>query len=88
MRLLAALKLDPHLTDAEGESYYGSLGGLYRRQGRYEDAIEAYLQATRVTPTSSYPLINLASLFWHEGKLDEARQYFQRVHDARASSST
>lgn len=82
MRLLAALKLDPHLTDAEGESYYGSLGGLYRRQGRYEDAIEAYLQATRVTPTSSYPLINLASLFWHEGKLDEARQYFQRVHDA------
>lgn len=81
-RLLSALALDSHLTDAEGESYYGSLGGLYRRQGRYEDAIEAYRQAMTVTPTSSYPLINLASLSWHEDKLDEARLYFQRVHDA------
>lgn len=82
MRLLSALELDSHLTDAEGESYYGSLGGLYRRQGRFDDAIEAYRQAEKVTPTSSYPLINLASLYWHQGAVDEARAYFSRVHDA------
>ena len=80
--LLSALRLDSHLTDAEGESYYGSLGGLYRRQGRYDDAIDAYHQAEKVTPTSSYPLINLASLYWHQGASDEARAYFQRVHDS------
>jgi len=81
-RLLAALRLDPHLTDAEGESYYGSLGGLYRRQGRYGDAIEAYRRAEQVTPGSSYPLINLASLYWYQGDTQQAREYFQRVHNA------
>lgn len=81
-RLLAALRLDPHLTDAEGESYYGSLGGLYRRQGRYGDAIEAYRRAEQVTPSSSYPLINLASLYWYQGDTQQAREYFQRVHNA------
>lgn len=82
MRLLNALRLDPHLTDAEGESYYGSLGGLYRRQGRYADAIDAYRRAEQITPASSYPLINLASLYWHQGEAEKARAYFERVHDA------
>jgi len=82
MRLLNALRLDSHLTDAEGESYYGSLGGLYRRQGRYADAIDAYRRAEQITPASSYPLINLASLYWHQGETGKARAYFERVHDA------
>jgi len=81
MRLLNALRLDPHLTDAEGESYYGSLAGLYRRQGRYADAIDAYRRAEQITPTSSYPLINLASLYWHQGATEQAHAYFERVHD-------
>ncbi|MCC6798883.1 MAG: tetratricopeptide repeat protein [Anaerolineae bacterium] len=81
MRLLNALQLDPHLTDAEGESYYGSLAGLYRRQGRYADAIDAYRRAEQITPTSSYPLINLASLYWHQGATEQAHSYFERVHD-------
>lgn len=78
-RLLEALRRDPSLTDADGESYYGSLGGLYRRQKRYGDALDAYTRAQQVTPDSSYPLINLAAIHMHEGHQPEAQAYFELV---------
>ncbi len=78
-RLKEALARDPRLTDAEGESYYGSLGGLYRRQGRLYAALDAYERAHQVTPHSSYPLINLASLHKRLGNDAEAEQAFRDV---------
>jgi len=77
--LLDALKPDPSLTDMDGESYYGTLGGLYRRQGRYQEALRAYDKARKCTPASSYPIINLAALHTRLGNLEEARHYFERV---------
>ena len=79
LKLLDALDLDPNLVDADGESYYGTLGGLYRRQQRYNEAIEMYEQALEVTPESSYPITNLATLHKHQGNDEEATYYFQRV---------
>ncbi len=61
--LIAALKISPRLIDDDGESWYGSLGGLYRRSGRVDEAIHAYEQAADVTPQSSYPFSNLALLY-------------------------
>ena len=78
-RLKEALARDPRLTDAEGESYYGTLGGLYRRQGRLYAALDAYERARSVTPHSSYPLINLASLHKRLGNDAEAEQAFRDV---------
>lgn len=78
-RLQQALNKDPRLTDAEGESYHGTLGGLFRRQGHYYAAIDAYEQAHKVTPKSSYPIINLATLHTHLGNHDQARTYFEQV---------
>lgn len=78
-KLLQALQQDGSLTDADGESYYGTLGGLYRRQKRYEDALEAYERAHEVTPDSSYPVINLASLHKHQGNNDRAAHFFTLV---------
>jgi tetratricopeptide (TPR) repeat protein len=78
-KLLEALRKDKRLTDAEGESYFGTLGGLYRRQGRYDDALYAYEQAQQVTPDSSYPIINLATLYKHQGQDDQAAHYYRRV---------
>ncbi len=78
-KLLDALARDPHLTDADGESYYGTLGGLYRRQGRYQDALDAYGRAHRVRPNSSYPIVNLATLHKHEGHDEQAADFFRRV---------
>ncbi|MDZ4767380.1 MAG: tetratricopeptide repeat protein [Chloroflexota bacterium] len=61
--LLTALKASPTLMDEDGESWWGSLGGLYRRRNQTEQAIAAYQAAARVTPFSSYPFSNLALLY-------------------------
>jgi len=76
--LLNALSRDPQVRDINGASFYGALGGLYRRQGRLEDAVRAYEAASHVTPHSSYPLNNLAMLHLMQGKLNEAEQAFRR----------
>jgi tetratricopeptide (TPR) repeat protein len=67
-RLLEALQLDPVLLTPDGESYYGTLGSLYRRQGRIEDALDTYRRAADVTPQRSYPFVNLAMLYLSQGK--------------------
>jgi tetratricopeptide (TPR) repeat protein len=77
--LLKALSKDSKLTDADGESYYGTLGGLYRRQHRYYAALDAYELAHKVTPDSSYPISNLAMIHAHQGNKREAEYYFTQV---------
>lgn len=79
--LLRALEIDPNMVDADGESYYGTLGGLYRRQNRLGDALHAYQQAVSVTPQSSYPAGNLAVLYKVTGRDAEADEMFARVQE-------
>lgn len=61
--LLQALQLSPKLVDDDGESYWGILGGLYKRRGQIDQALEAYRKVTEVTPQSSYGYGNLALLY-------------------------
>ena len=65
--LLEATSNDPHLLNEQNESYFGTLGSLYRRQGRTQDAISAYLRAAEATPRRSYPELNLAMLYLEMG---------------------
>lgn len=81
INLLRALKIDSNLLDADGESYYGTLGGLYRRQNRHEDALHAYQHAVDVTPQSSYPAGNLAILYKYTGRDEEALEAYLRVQE-------
>jgi|GEM_PF-6926396 len=60
--LRRALGMDSNLVDFEGESWHGSLAGLYRRTGQIEKAKYHYTLAEEVTPLSSYPSGNLARL--------------------------
>ena len=77
--LRQALGKDPKLTDADGESYFGTLGGLYRRQEHYYAALDAYERAHHVTPTKSYPIINLASIHTYLGNKADSEHYFTEV---------
>jgi tetratricopeptide (TPR) repeat protein len=61
--LLKALSASPRSVDEDGESWWGVLGGLYRRKGATEQAIKAYENAATTTPYSSYPINNLALLY-------------------------
>ncbi|MGJ3240575.1 MAG: tetratricopeptide repeat protein [Anaerolineae bacterium] len=70
--LLQALKLSPMLVDDDGESYWGILGGLYKRRGQIDQAIQAYKRVTEVTPESSYGYGNLALLYQKKNNREEA----------------
>jgi tetratricopeptide (TPR) repeat protein len=75
-QLRKALEIDPNVLNLRRESFYGSLGGLYKRRGKYEQAIESYERAHEITPASSYPVINLANLHYRQGNLEQARDYY------------
>lgn len=62
--------------DATDADAFGILGGLYRRQQKYEQAFDAYHKAWELHPNSSYALSNLASLSWYMGKTNETNMYF------------
>ncbi len=77
--LLKALRLSPKLVDDDSESWWGSLGGLYRRRGQIDQAIYAYEQAAKVTPHSSYPFSNLAMLYMGKHNREQMLTTFRRV---------
>lgn len=78
-KFLAALKSSPKLVDDDGESWWGSLGGLYRRRGQLDQAIQAYEQAAIVTPHSSYPFSNLALLYMQKQNRSAMLEKYRRV---------
>ncbi len=79
--LQRALALSPRLVDDDGESWWGSLGGLYRRRGQIEQAIRAYTQAGEVTPNSSYAFSNLALLYMQQGNRDRMIETYRKVEE-------
>ena len=54
------------------------MGGLYKKQGRIDDAVDAYRNAERITPNNSYPVINLALLYFMRGDTAAAEPLFMR----------
>ncbi len=61
--LRQALGQSPNLKDFNEESFWGPVGGICLETGRMDSAIEAYEEALKVTPDSSYPAGNLATLY-------------------------
>lgn len=78
--LRQALGENHDLIDLNRESFWGPVAGNARDMGRLDDAIDAYREALRVTPASSYPLGNLAALYLQKARQDPA--YEQRALDA------
>jgi tetratricopeptide (TPR) repeat protein len=74
-----ALDMSPKLVDEDGESWWGSLGGLHRRRGQIDDAIEVYKRAHEVTPLASYPLGNLALLYLQKRDHQQMLDTYERV---------
>ncbi len=69
----------PALVDGEGESWWGTLGGLEKRRGNLALARAYYEKARKVTPQSSYPLTNLALLDIEDGELQNARTRYGNI---------
>jgi tetratricopeptide (TPR) repeat protein len=77
--LRIALERSPSLTDFNKESFHGPLGGIYRDTNRLEEAIKEYQEALRITPGSSYPKGNLASLYLWQASRDNDDAMLQRA---------
>ncbi len=77
--LSQALKISPKLIDEEGESWWGSLGGLYRRRGQIDDAIFAYQKVAEVTPNSSYAFGNLALLYAQKEDVSAMLRMYEKM---------
>ena len=74
----AALALDPDNAES-----YGGLAEIYNAQRRFDDAAEASAAAARLSggggsddPTAVF---DQGLIFWNAGRLDEARQQFERT---------
>ena len=74
----AALALDP-----DNAETYGGLAEIYNAQRRFDDAAEASAAAGRLSggggsddPTAVF---DQGLIFWNAGRLDEARQQFERT---------
>lgn len=78
VKFLRAVTVQFNLLDDEGESVWGSLGGIYQRLGQIEKAIEAYQNATQVR-RSSYPYNNLGLLYLDKSDFDKMRSNFRLV---------
>lgn len=85
--LLKAMELSPKLVDDDGESWWGILGGLYKRRGQIDDAIYAYQQATLVTPQSSYGFGNLALLYMQKNQREEMLETYAEVEKLSAAEA-
>ena len=83
--LTQALSLLPGLVDDDGESWWGSLGGLYRRRGQLAEAVHAYREAARVTPASSYAFVNLALLGMQQDSVEALRATWQQAQQLAAA---
>jgi hypothetical protein len=84
--LLGALGKSPHLLDLNQESFWGPVGGIRRELENVSGAIEAYREALKVTPTSSYPQGNLSALLLKQAqndisKREEALDAFKKTFD-------
>ena len=85
--LLQALEISPRLVDDDGESWWGVMGGLYKRRGQINDAINAYRNATTVTPQSSYGFGNLALLYLKQQDVDRMLETYKRVERIAATEA-
>ncbi len=78
-KLLSALYNSPKLVNEDGESWWCTLGGMYRDRGQYKKAVDAYRKASQITPYSSYPLVHLALYQGMDEDYEGMRQTFREA---------
>ena len=65
-----ALKLDPD--NARNALLFSNLGTVLKRQGKADEAIEAYTMALNITPYATAMLLNRAALYLEKGLTEKA----------------
>lgn len=74
-----ALKLDP--ANARNALLFSNLGTVLKRQGKTDEAIEAYTMALNITPYATAMLLNRAALYLEKGLTEKAYLDYCNVID-------
>jgi tetratricopeptide (TPR) repeat protein len=73
-----ALDKTPSLRGINGELWLGAQGSLYRQLGDNKRAIECYKRSVSLSPDRSYPLNNIALLYYLEGDIENGNKFFEQ----------
>ena len=68
-----AIKLDKH------HVLYMSLGNVYQRQGKLDEAIVAYKKSIELKPTFTHSLYELAGAYFKKGQYEDAIEPLQKL---------
>ena len=60
-------------------AYYHTLGGIFRENNRYREAVEAYHQAIKIKPDFPWSHYHLGVVLEKQEKLDAAFTYYQNA---------
>lgn len=60
-------------------AYYHTLGGIFRENNLYSQAVEAYHQAIKIKPDFPWTYYHLGMVLEKQGKLNEAVTYYQNA---------
>lgn len=74
--LKEVLKINPATINV-----FNSLGIIYRRQGKYSQALEQYKKALRVSPRDENILYNIGRIYYDQGELGMSREILMRAVD-------
>jgi protein O-mannosyl-transferase len=74
VRYRVATAIDPHYATA-----YYNMGQLFRKQGLWQHAVEAYTSAAKQSPKDLPTQLNLASALPHLGRTEEAIPHLERA---------
>jgi adenylate cyclase len=70
-----AIALDPQLSDA-----HKALGLVYHYQGKYDEAMDAYLEALKHNPSNGMATLNVANIYRLKGELVNAVRWAQKAY--------
>ncbi len=74
--LKEAIQINPFDSDA-----WASLGGVFKQQKNYDDALDSYMEALKVDPGNPYPLGNyLILLIQQSGDISQIDKHREMIH--------
>ena len=72
--LLQVLNINPNTINV-----YNSLGIIYRRQNKFDKAIDQYKKALKVNPSDENILYNLGRIYYEDDQMDKAAQILRQA---------
>lgn len=72
--------------NSDRSHYYGTLGDVYKKQGKLNEAIQCYLKAEQLDPSVTEIKISLAKAYHLKGRVDDAETCYGKALKAKSNS--